>query len=228
MEGLTPDTADIIGAKYRVQKEYFATGLTRDADFRHRQLVKLRDAVLRHEVDIAEALRADLHKSTEESYLTETGLVLTELRHHIRGVRKWAKPRRVGSPLYMFPSRGSIMYEPLGNVLIIAPWNYPFQLLMMPLIGAISAGCCAILKPSPDAPATAALVGRIIAEIFPQEYVTVVQGGKDENTILLSHRFDIIFFTGSTRVGRVVMEAAAKHFTPVVLELVADSPFTVP
>lgn len=209
------------------QRAFFASGQTRSLKFRKEQLLKLRKAIKQYEERIAQALWQDLHKSPEESFLTEISLVLTELENHIRHLEKWARPRRVPTPLQLLPSKSKIVYEPLGLALIVAPWNYPFQLLFNPLIGAISAGCCSVLKPSPDAPATALVMQEIIQCTWGDQYIAVVQGAKDTNTALFAERFDFIFFTGSPRLGKVVMKAAAEHLTPVVLELGGKSPCIV-
>ena len=214
-------------ALMEAQRKYFATGRTRDVAFRLEQLERLRQAVLRHEGRIAEALWADLRKSPEEAFLTETSIVLGELAGHRRHLRRWAGGRRVPTPVQLFPSRSRVMYDPLGVVLVVAPWNYPFHLLVNPLVGAISAGCCAVLKASPRAPHTARVVGEMLRETFPPEYVTLVEGHREANEALLAQPFDLVFFTGSPQTGQAVMQAAARHLTPVVLELGGKSPCVV-
>lgn len=209
------------------QKNFFAKQQTKAVYFRLEQLKRLKSVILKYEKRIAEALWADLHKSYEEAYLTEIGIVLQEVNTHIRHLKKWSKTKRVRTPLFLFPSKSRMIYEPLGVALIIAPWNYPFQLLMNPLIGAISAGCCAMLKPSPHAPATAQVMEEMVKEIFPTNYVAITQGGRNVNGMLLEQRFEMIFFTGSPSLGKVVMKAASKHLTPVVLELGGKSPCIV-
>lgn len=209
------------------QKSFLATHQTKSVTHRLEALHKLKKCILSHQQDIEQALWNDLHKSPEEAYLTEISIVLGEIDYHIKHLKKWSKPKHVPTPLQLQPSSSKIIYEPLGVALIIAPWNYPFQLLFNSLVGAISAGCCAILKPSPDAAHTALVMKKIIEEIFDEQYVALVQGGKETNTILLAQRFDMIFFTGSPKLGKVVMEAAAKHLTPVVLELGGKSPCIV-
>ena len=169
-------------------------------------------------------MNEDLEKSNFESYITEISLVLKEIDYHICHLKIWAKPEKRRLPLVLFPSRGKIIKEPYGVVLIIAPWNYPFQLLFNPLIAAISAGNCAVLKTSPYAPATAKVMETIIKESFPENYVTIIHGNREVNQLLLAQRFDYIFFTGSPTLGKVVMEAAAKNLTPVTLELGGKSP----
>jgi aldehyde dehydrogenase (NAD+) len=209
------------------QRSFFATGATRDLKFRLQQLQKLRAAILRNEDAIADALRSDLHKSAEETWLTETSIVLQEIGAHLRHLRRWARPHSVASSLAILPSRSRILHEPTGVSLIIAPWNYPLQLLLNPLVGAISAGCCAVLKASPYAPATATVVERLVAETFDPRHVCLVQGNRDVNRALLARRFDHIFFTGSPELGKTVMQAAAANLTPVVLELGGKSPCIV-
>lgn len=212
---------------HKSQKAFFATNQTKAVAFRLKQLTKLKEVVTQNIEKIQEALWFDLHKSPEEAYLTEISLILSEIDNHSKHLKKWAKPKRVKTPIYMRPSSSQIVYEPLGVALIVSPWNYPFQLLFNPLIGAISAGCCTILKPSPDTPHVAKLMEAIIAETFPSDYVALVQGGKETNTLLFKQHFDFMFFTGSPKVGKVVMKAAAEHLTPVVLELGGKSPCIV-
>ena len=209
------------------QRNFFASHRTKDISFRIEQLKKFKTAILKYEKKICDALYADLHKSYEEAYLTEISVVLQELNNHIKHLKKWAKTKKVPTPIHLLPSKSKILYEPLGIALIIAPWNYPFQLLMNPLIGAISAGCCAVLKPSPYVPTIAKVMEELIAETFEQQYISIAQGGRAVNTMLLEQRFDIIFFTGSPELGKVVMSAAAKHLATVVLELGGKSPCIV-
>jgi|TARA_R110000737_G_scaffold345455_1_gene373961 aldehyde dehydrogenase (NAD+) len=218
---------DIIQAIYKRQQSYFATNCTKNVDFRINQLKKFKNSIEKYQKQIEEALWLDLHKSPEEAYLTEISIVLTEIKNHLKHIKSWSKTNRVPTPLFLQPSSSRIIYEPLGLTLIIAPWNYPFQLTMNPLIGAISSGCCAILKPSPDTSAIAKVMEKIIAETFDPEYICLVQGGRETNTYLLQERFDSIFFTGSSRVGKIVMKAAAENLTPVVLELGGKSPCIV-
>lgn len=173
------------------------------------------------------ALCADLHKASMESYMCETGIVLEELRFHLQHLPRWVRERRVLTPLAQFPARSFLSPEPYGLVLIIAPWNYPLQLCLVPLIGAISAGNCAIVKPSAYAPATSAAVAKLLGDAFSPAHIAVVEGGREENKALLEERFDSIFFTGSTHAGRDVMQKAAEHLTPVTLELGGKSPVIV-
>jgi len=209
------------------QKQFFQSHKTKELSFRKKNLKKLLKVVESYESDIAEALKKDLNKSFQEAYLTEISLVKSEIKFHLKNLNEWTKVQRVSTPVYLLPSRSKIQYEPLGISLIIAPWNYPFQLVFCPLVGVISSGCCAILKPSPNAPNTALLMEKMIAEVFEEEYITVVHGDKEETQLLLKNRFDHIFFTGSTRVGKIVMKAAAEFITPVVLELGGKSPCIV-
>lgn len=209
------------------QKEFFNSGKTLDIKYRLSALKTLKAAIKRWEKPLAEALWSDLHKSYEEAYLTELSIVLGEIDNHISHLKGWAAPKRRPTPLKMFPSRSKIISEPLGTSLIIAPWNYPVQLLLNPLVGAISAGCTAVLKPSPYVENVSTVIEQMIAETFSKEYIAVVQGNRDVNTALLEERYDIIFFTGSPSLGRKVMAAAAKNLTPVVLELGGKSPCIV-
>lgn len=206
------------------QRAYFRSGATRDYAFRRAQLKQLEAALKKWEKPLTEALWQDLHKSYEEAVLTELSIVKGEIRLHLKQLKRWMRPERKPSPLKLFPSRSRIISEPLGSTLIIAPWNYPVQLLLNPLVGAISAGCTAILKPSPYVPHTAQVLEELIRESFAEEYVALVQGNRAVNSALLAERFDLIFFTGSPALGRTVMEAAAKHLTPVILELGGKSP----
>ena len=209
------------------QRRYFASNATLPRNFRKEQLKKLQKALKEWEKPLCEALWTDLHKSAEEAIMTELSIVNGEIRNHLSHLRCWMKGRSVGTPLKMMPSRSCVVCEPLGNALIISPWNYPVQLLLNPLVGAISAGCTAILKPSPYVPNVSRVVGEMITATFDTKYIAVVQGNRDVNSALLEERFDIIFFTGSPSLGRKVMSAAAKNLTPVVLELGGKSPCVV-
>ena len=211
----------------KMQREFFMTGVTKPLDYRYGALGLLKKAIQENETRIAEALFADLHKHPMESYMCETGLVLDEIGYHMKHLAGWMKDKRVRTPLAQFRSKSFVSPEPYGVVLIMAPWNYPFQLCIEPLIGAISAGNCAVIKPSAYAPATSHLLAEIIGSCFEPEYIAVKEGGRAENTDLLAQRFDYIFFTGSVDVGKVVMEAAAKHLTPMSLELGGKSPVIV-
>lgn len=206
------------------QARYFHSGATLDVAVRKSNLKAFEKAVLKWEKPLCDALWADLHKSYEEAYMTEISILLGEIRTHIRKIGKWTRRTCVPTPLKMFPSRSRIISEPLGTALIISPWNYPVQLLLTPLVGAISAGCTAVLKPSPYVPNVSKVIEDMIADTFPEDYIAVTQGHRDVNAALLEERWDIIFFTGSPSLGRRVMTAAAKYLTPVVLELGGKSP----
>ncbi|MBN8855362.1 MAG: aldehyde dehydrogenase family protein [Sphingobacteriales bacterium 50-39] len=210
-------------------RRYFQSGAVMPYAQRRRQLLLLRDSLLKQEQDIADALYADLKKSREESYGTETGLVVTELNNALKHLRQWMKPKRAATNLVNLPSSSRIYRDPLGVVLIIAPWNYPLQLALEPLIGAIAGGNCAVVKPSEHAPATAALLEKMLSEIFPPEYIRVVQGdgGEVVKGLMQSFRWDHVFFTGSIPVGRAVYQMAANQLTPVTLELGGKSPVIV-
>ena len=209
------------------QRHFFATHQTLPIEYRLAMLRRLREGILRHEEALCRALYDDLHKSYEEAYLTEISILLGEIDNFLKHLVAWAAPSKKKTPLKLFPSRSAIITEPLGVALIIAPWNYPVQLLLNPLVGALAAGCTAVLKPSPYVPNVARAIEMLIRELFDEEYVAVVQGNRDVNTVLLQQRYDIIFFTGSPALGRVVMRTAAEHLTPVVLELGGKSPVVV-
>ena len=209
------------------QKAYFRSGATLGERFRRTMLRRLDQALGQWERRLCDALWEDLHKSPEEAVLTELSIVRGEVRNHLRHLGRWMRPERRPTPLKLQPSTSRILSEPLGTALIIAPWNYPVQLLLNPLVGAISAGCTAVLKPSPYTPYVSATLHAMIAEIYDEEYIAVVEGHREVNTLLLGERWDLIFFTGSPELGRVVMESAARHLTPVVLELGGKSPCIV-
>lgn len=221
---LTSTNIGRIGEIRAKQDSYFRSGATLDVRTRKANLVAFEKAVLKWEKPLCEALWKDLHKSYEESYIAEVSILLGEIRTHIRNVGKWTRPQRRPTPMKLFPSRSKIISEPLGTALIISPWNYPVQLLLTPLVGVISSGCTAVLKPSPYVPEVSDVIEKMIRDTFPEEYVAVVQGDRDVNTALLEQRWDMIFFTGSPSFGRAVMAAAAKNLTPVVLELGGKSP----
>ena len=208
----------------KAQREFFRSEATLDIAFRKAMLKKLLIAMEKWENRISEALWKDLHKSYEEAYLTEISIVKGEIKNHLKHISKWARRQKVCSPLKLFPSRSYIVKEPLGCSLVISPWNYPVQLLLNPLVGAISSGCTAVLKPSPYVPEVSQVIGEMIKETFDEKYVAVVQGNRNVNTTLLEQRWDVIFFTGSPALAKTVMSAAAKHLTPVVLELGGKSP----
>lgn len=209
------------------QRDFFNTGQTRNVDFRKEQLKKLRNAIKSRKAEILEALRQDLEKSSQEGYLTEVSMVLSEIKLHMRYLSKWAVPEKVPGVLQLFPAKSYIIFEPLGVALILSPWNYPFQLLINPLVGAISAGNCTVLKPSPSSPATNKVIEKMIRETFPPEYICVIEGDGPQTQFILQEKFDFIFFTGSPSFGKEVMRAAAEHLTPVVLELGGKSPCIV-
>ena len=209
------------------QRSYFLTGATRPRAFREAALRALRQALAEHEGLIADALLSDLHKHPTESYMCETGIVLEEIRYHLKHLGSWMQERRVPTPMTQFHARSFLSPEPYGVSLIMSPWNYPIQLCLCPLVGAISAGNCAVVKPSAYAGATSAAIAEILGTAFDPEYIAVVEGGREENSALLEEKFDHIFFTGSVAVGKVVMSAAAKHLTPVTLELGGKSPVIV-
>lgn len=210
-----------------VQRNYFRSHETLPMEFRLAMLRKLRDAILKHERSLTNALYLDLHKSYEEAYLTEISIVLGEIDNFLKHLKRWTAPSKRPTPLKLKPAKSAIITEPLGVSLIMAPWNYPVQLLLNPLVGAIAAGCTAILKPSPYVPNVSEALAKLIEESFDEEYIAVVQGHRDINSALLKERYDIIFFTGSPDLGRVVMRAAAENLTPVVLELGGKSPVVV-
>ena len=215
------------GGILQKQRAFFASGKTLPVAFRVQALHALADAVRQEEGAVLDALRADLGKSPFESYETEVGLVYGELRRAAKELPGWARPRRVPTPPVHFPSSSRIYREPYGVALIMSPWNYPFQLTLAPLVGAIAGGNCVVLKPSAYSPATSAVLAKVLRRCFDEEYVAVVEGGRAENQALLDEPFDTIFFTGSVAVGRYVMQQAAKHLTPVTLELGGKSPCLV-
>lgn len=209
------------------QRRFLRSEATLDIDYRLAVLRRLRRAIVEHEHELTEALYLDLHKSYEEAYLTEISIVLGEIDNFLRNLPRWAAPSKKHTPLKLFPSRSAVLTEPLGLALIIAPWNYPVQLLLNPLVGAIAAGCTAVLKPSPYVPHVAEALEQLVRGVFDEEYVAVVQGHREVNTVLLAERYDVIFFTGSPELGRIVMRSASDNLTPVILELGGKSPVIV-
>lgn len=209
------------------QRRFFQTGTTRDLAFRTKQLQLLHQAISENQDDLIKALQADLHKCQFESVALEIALCFTEINYTLKHLKSWLKPKKAAVPLTQLPSSAKVVAEPLGVVLIIGPWNYPFQLVIAPLIGAIAAGNCAIIKPSEIALHTSNFVAKLIAEYFPPEFITVVEGGKEATQELLAEKFDHIFFTGGTQIGKIIMQAAAQHLTPVTLELGGKSPCVV-
>jgi aldehyde dehydrogenase (NAD+) len=199
------------------QKKYFKSGKTKDINTRIDNLKKLLDNILLNEKNIFNVLHKDLKKSNFESYLTEIAVLKSEVELVCKNLKKWSKPKKVKSTLANFPSKDYIYSEPYGTVLIISPWNYPFQLALLPLISAIAAGNTAVIKPSEHAPNTSALLEKIISSIFNENYVKVVQGDYKTSANLLELRWDYIFFTGSVKVGKIVAKAASNYITPVTL-----------
>lgn len=211
----------------RSQQLYVQSGATQSVDFRLKQLQLLKTAIQRNESLIIEAMRKDLRKSEFEAYATEIGFVYDSIRYISKHLRKWAKVKRVRTPLVHWGSKSYIYPEPYGSVLVIGPFNYPFMLVIEPLIGAIAAGNCAVVKPSEYAPNVSAVIATIIRANFEERYISVAEGGKEVVSALIHTSFDYIFFTGSTEIGRIVMEAAAKNLVPVTLELGGKSPCIV-
>jgi aldehyde dehydrogenase (NAD+) len=218
---------DDIRAILTKQRAFFASGATLPVGSRVQALKRLRHCLRRHEGEIQGALEKDLGKSAAESYLCEVGLTYHELTYLLRHVKSFASARRVQTSLAQFPARCYTKPSPYGVVLVMSPWNYPFLLTMEPLLDALAAGNTVVLKPSAYSPNTSAVMARIIGECFPPDYVAVVTGGREENRALLQEKFDYIFFTGSQAVGREVMTQAARHLTPVTLELGGKSPCLV-
>jgi aldehyde dehydrogenase (NAD+) len=216
--------ADVVVADLRA---HYRAGVNRPLARRLEQLSRLRSLLTEGADELEAALAADLGKAAAESQLTEIGVVIGEIDHARRNLRRWLRPKRVPTPLIIAPATSSVLREPLGVVLIIAPWNYPVQLTLAPLVGALAAGNTVVLKPSEIAPATSAALARLIPRYLDTRVVTVVEGGVDETTALLGQKFDHIFYTGNGRVGRIVMQAAAAHLTPVTLELGGKSPVYV-
>jgi aldehyde dehydrogenase (NAD+) len=209
------------------QRAFFLTGATAMPGFRRDRLRDLENGLIQREAELLEALHADLRKNPHEAYASEIGFVLGEIRHAIKHLPRWMKPERRKAPFAAWPSRAEMRHEPFGVSLIIGPWNYPLQLLLAPLVGAIAAGNTAVLKPSEFAPHTAAVISAMIKECFDENFIAVVEGARDCAEALLREKFDKIFFTGSTGTGRLVMAAAARHLTPVTLELGGKCPCIV-
>lgn len=209
------------------QNEFFLTNQTKDVKWRKTQLTNLYNAIISHEQEIFDALRSDLFKSPYESYIAEVQIVLKEIKYLKKNLSKFSKTKHVHLDITQFPAHGKIYAEPYGVVLIMSPWNYPFLLTMEPLVGAIAAGNCVVVKPSRYSYATSAVIEKILKHIFNENYIATVQGGHVQNTALLNQHFDYIFFTGSPEVGKIVMEKAAQHLTPVSLELGGKSPCIV-
>ncbi|PSB01773.1 aldehyde dehydrogenase [Merismopedia glauca] len=210
-----------------LQRQFFATGKTLNLDFRIAQLKILKQAILDNEEEIFGALKADLNKPHFETYLSEIFLAVKEIDYTIKHLAKWVKPRKISTPIAQFPATCKIYPEPLGVVLIIGAWNYPINLTILPLVGAIAAGNCAVIKPSEIAENSSHIIGKIISKYFDQSYITVVEGDKHTTQELINQKFDHILFTGSPTVGKMIMKAAAEHLTPVTLELGGKSPCIV-
>lgn len=210
-----------------LQREHFNSGKTKAYQYRLSALKVLREALIHYEEEIRQALMDDLNKSPFEAYISEYGTSLQQLTHAIRHLKEWMRPTPRAVGVNAFPGKAYDLFEPYGTALIVSPWNYPITLTIVPLIGAIAAGNCCVIKPSELPPNTSNVIEKIVARAFPKEYVTTVLGGKEENQRLLEQRFDYIFFTGSTAVGKSVMEKAAQHLTPVTLELGGKSPCIV-
>lgn len=202
----------------------FAQGVTRSVEWRRTQLRQLRRMLLEHEGEFGAALHADLGKHALESQITEIGFLHSEIEHTLRHVAKWMRPKRVATPVVLQPASAKVIREPLGVVLIIAPWNYPLMLALSPLIGALAAGNAAVVKPSELAPAVSRLLALLVPDYLDRRAIAVVEGGVAETTELLAQRFDHIFYTGNGRVARIIAQAAAEHLTPVTLELGGKSP----
>jgi aldehyde dehydrogenase (NAD+) len=218
----------LIEQLYLAQKDFFASGVTRSFAFRKGQLSVLQAAIKRWEPAIMEALLQDLHKSPFESYGTEIGVVLAEISYALKHLRQWMQPERASTPILFFPSSSKIYKDPLGTVLVIGPWNYPFMLLLAPVVSAIAGGNTIVMKPSEVATATEKVILKMIGETFEEQYIAAVSGpGETLGDIIGKHRFDHIFFTGSTAVGKKIMAKAAEQLTPVTLELGGKSPCIV-
>jgi len=209
------------------QNNFFSTGKTLPISFRKAALKKLKSALCKYEGKISEAIKSDLGKSSFESYMCETGLVISEISHMEKHIKSYAKEKRVRTPLAQFASRSYVKPSPYGTVLIMSPWNYPLLLTLGPLVDALAAGNTAVVKPSAYSPATSEVIEDLITNTFPEEYVAVITGGREENNFLLDEKFDYIFFTGSKGVGSHVLQKAAPHLTPVTLELGGKSPCIV-
>lgn len=222
-----PATSNDIQTILAKQRAFFATGKTKEYDYRITQLNKLLSLIKDNDQLILDALHADLRKPAIEGFGSEILGTLSEIKYIIKNLKAWMKPQKVSTPINLFPSSSYIYTEPLGVVLIVAPWNYPFVLTMQPLVGAIAAGNCAILKPSEHTPHTSKVIATLINNNFDPSFITAIEGGIDTNQALLAEKFDHIFFTGGTAIGKIVMEAAAKHLTPVTLELGGKSPCIV-
>lgn len=209
------------------QRNFFETGITKDINYRFLALCAIKNAIIENEKEIFEAIKKDLGKSDFESFMTEVGMMLSEIKFLKKHLKKLSKPKKVKTPLSQFPSKSYIISEPFGVVLIMSPWNYPFLLTLEPLVAAIAAGNTAVLKPSAYSPNTSKLISKILGDIFDEEFIAVVEGGREVNVDLLENKFDYIFFTGGKTVGKLVMQKAAENLTPVTLELGGKCPVIV-
>lgn len=217
------DIADLVAR----QRAFYNGGNTLPVAWRKAQLLALRSAIITHSEEICAALKQDLNKSEFESQATEITIVLESITYTLKHLDSWAKPRRKKQPITQFPGKSYVLQEPFGLTLIMSPWNYPINLTLCPLVGAIAAGNCAIIKPSEFSPATSAVMAAIVEETFPPEYIACVLGAREESEALLAEHFDFIFYTGGENVGKIVMTAAAKYLTPVCLELGGKSPVII-
>ncbi len=218
---------DKIISAVKAHREFFKTGRTRDIGFRRENLKKLMAALYKNEEKIYDVFQKDLHKPRFEVFATEIGMVLKEIKGHLKNLKKWTSPTKVRTDMLNFGSTSRIYHEPYGTVLIMSPWNYPLQLALQPLVGAISAGNCVMMKPAHYSEHVSEVIKDLINETFPPEYISVFTGDRRVNQAILEQRFDMIFFTGGTSLGRIVMEKASRHLTPVVLELGGKSPCIV-
>jgi aldehyde dehydrogenase (NAD+) len=211
----------------RDHRAFFASGRTRDLSFRREQLKRLKQAIIMNEQAMFDALKQDMNKPALEAYGGEIAIVINEINHVLKHLDSWARPRKFKTPYVLFPSTSQVIPEPYGLALIISPWNFPFQLTFMPLIGSIAAGTCTLLKPPPNVPHSLAVIRKIITDYFGTGYISMVEGGAETGQMLLDERFDYIFFTGGAATGRLVMQAAARHLTPLSLELGGKNPCIV-
>lgn len=227
MEALLEKKQTAISEVINAQEEFFRSGATRDVKFRIQQIKKLLKLVVENENQLYDAIYKDLKKHPYESLSVEWGPVVAEIKHQLAHIREWSEPEYVKTSLFHTPGTSRIIREPYGRVLIISPWNYPFMLSIDPLVGAMAAGNCVILKPSEHSPNVSAMMADMINKNFDKKYIHVIQGAVEESQELLSHKFDYIFYTGSTEVGKIIYQAAARNLTPVTLELGGKSPCVV-
>ncbi len=224
VELTTPSLVRQVSSIKKKQAAFFASGKTRDIEFRKEMLLKLKNVIEKYETTLLEAVYKDLKKEPFEAYGVEIGIVIADIELTVKKLRSWMKPERVGTSMFHFIGSSYIYPEPYGQTLIIGPWNYPIQLIFQPLIGAMAAGNTAVVKPSEISEHSSALVSKILRETFPEDYIAVVEGGIEPTQALLEEKWDYLFFTGSVTVGKIVYQAAAKHLTPVTLELGGKSP----